>query len=647
MSRITVTILAVMFFAALAAPVSPSDQPRKPGLIFSGKHSRYLGEPDRPERLRQIEQTSLMVIPKEGAELGPLYGLEFDFSIWYPRNFSNLFELSNDIYSLTVRYLFHPDSANINLQVRINSKHLLFSFVRPINNFVESVPHSIKFNIDETKGFIEVSFDGEIKKATSRYIGRAGRSNLYFGLIVEEPENPDLILRDLRLLRNGKVTNHWKFNEIEGTTAFDSLGGMHAEVRNPGWALATYYHWTRVFKPSDEKLRDVTSFYRLNTFNRKAVLEQKPKGRPVGNVLPLEADSVELESVLADTALNKLYVNLAVYEHDKCIIYAFVINTPAMTDLEYSRLVAAMPKPETDTRSGFFYLIGAVILVLVIPGMIWLVISKKQKVKTEMFRPAGDTAVRPETGGAQGGIISIFGGLKILDTAGNDLKTELPPKAQEFLSAVIFYCAFDENNSVLVKKLDSKLWPDFTNSKEKIKNNRNVTNSKVRKTLEKLGSARIETNGERITFTVDTPLRNEMKEFANLLSLFNVKAKIEVDHLVEKFISIIRSGTLFQGLHAEWAEEERFRVAGRIVEILLLRCQYLYKKGDHDSCEETSRLVDLFEPANDQAYYYRIKSLYYLGRHTLVEEVWQNFLVDYKNYSGTDYPGTIMSILKD
>jgi len=639
------------FFLALllipAASALPGEQPRKTGLIMSGKHSRFEGEPDRPDRQRQNVQTTLSVTPPEGAALGPDYGMGFDFSIWYPKNFSDLFDLSNKVYSLTLRYLYHPDSTNINLQLRVNGKHLLFSFVRPLGAFTESITHTFKIFVDENRGFIEMSFDGETKKATSKYIGRAERSTIYFGLTPGNPETPNMILRDLMLYREGKVSNRWAFSEIDGNVAFDSVGGMHAAVRNPGWSLATYYNWSRIFRPDHEKFKDVTSFYRLNTFDRKAVLEQKPSGEPVGNVFPLEADSVELESALFDTTMQRLYVQLAVYQKDKCVRYSYFINTPTLTDIQYNSFLIATPVVEHEGNVGFLFVVGMVVIVLVIPGMIWLVISKKQKVITQKPEPLAETGGRVVTQTDRVNLITAFGGVKIIDAKGVDLRTELPPKAQEFLSAVLFYCAFDGNNSVPVKKLDAKLWPDFTDSKVKIKNNRNVTNSKVRKTLEKLGAVRIETDGERLTLTVDPPVRNEMKEFANLLSLFNVKAKIEIDHLIEKFIAIIRGGTLFQGLNTEWAEEERFRIAGRIVEILLLRCQYLYKKNDYNSCEETSRLVDLFEPANDQAYYYRIKSLYYLGRHTLVEEVWQNFLVDYKTYSGTEYPGTIKSILKD
>lgn len=640
-------IFFLVLLLVAAFPASPGEQPRKPGLIISGKHSRFEGEPDRPERQKQSVQTSLSVTPAEGAALGPDYGMGFDFSIWYPKNFSDLFDLSNNVYSLTLRYLYHPDSTNIHIQLRVNSKHLLFSYVRPLGAFTEAISHNFRIFVDENRGFIEASFDGETKRASSKYIGRAGNSTIYFGLIPGNPENPDMILHNLTLFRDGKVSNKWPFTEVDGNVAFDSVGGMHSAVRNPGWSLATYYNWSRIFRPDHEKLKDVTSFYRLNTFDRKAVLERKPGGEPVGNVFPLEADSVELESVLFDTTLQRLYVQLAVYQKDKCSRYSYFINTPTMTDIQYNSFLAATPVIEQEGGVRFLFVVGMVVVVLVIPGMIWFVISKKQKVFAEKPEPPAETGGRVVTQTDRVNIITVFGGLKIIDANGSDLRTELPPKAQEFLSAVLFYCAFDENNSVPVKKLDVKLWPDFTDSKVKIKNNRNVTSSKVRRTLEKLGAVRIETDRERLTLIVEPPVRNEVKEFANLLSLFNVKAKIEVDHLFSKFIAIIHGGTLFQGLHTDWAEEERFRIAGRIVEILLMRCQYLYKKNDYDNCEETSRLVDLFEPANDQAYYYRIKSLYYLGRHTLVEEVWQKFLVDYKTYSGTDYPGTIKSILKD
>ena len=142
-------IFFLVLLLVAAFPASPGEQPRKPGLIISGKHSRFEGEPDRPERQKQSVQTSLSVTPAEGAALGPDYGMGFDFSIWYPKNFSDLFDLSNNVYSLTLRYLYHPDSTNIHIQLRVNSKHLLFSYVRPLGAFTEAISHNFRIFVDE------------------------------------------------------------------------------------------------------------------------------------------------------------------------------------------------------------------------------------------------------------------------------------------------------------------------------------------------------------------------------------------------------------------------------------------------------------------------------------------------------------------
>ena len=640
-------LLVSLCLSAQSGNAQTVDTSRKPGLIFSGKHSRYLGTSGNPERIKRIDQTAFSISPKDGVELGPVYGMDFDFSVWYADNFSSLFTIKNEVYELTLRYLFHPDSSNIHLQLRVNGKHLLFSFVMPKSELTEKHYYPFRLSVDETRGFIEAELNGVVKRSTSKYISVSEAPVFYFGLLASDPDCAAIILRDLRLTSAGKIKHRWKFNEVEGNTAFDSLGGVPVIIQNPLWALATYYDWTRVFRPDETLFKDVTSFYKLNTFNRSVVLEQKPGGLPVGNVFPMEADSVELESVIADTALKRIYANLVVYQKEKCLRYSYYINTPPMTDREYERIVATTPVLENEGHSRFLLILGMVVLVLVVPGMIWLIISKKQKSLPIKRAFPDDQEGKTEIVAGHANFITIFGGLKIIDSTGKDLRAELPPKAQEFLSAVLFYCAFDENNSVQVKKLDSKLWPDFTDSKGKIKNNRNVTSSKVRKILEKLGSVKMETDGERITLTVNPPVRNEVKEFANLLSLFKVKAKIEVDHLMDKFITIIRGGTPFQGLETAWAESQRFDTAGEITNLLLSRCQYLYRKNDYQNCEETSRLVDLFDPVNEQAYYYRIKSLYYLGRHALVDEVWNNFLIEYKKESGIDYPGTIKSILKD
>jgi len=242
-------------------------------------------------------------------------------------------------------------------------------------------------------------------------------------------------------------------------------------------------------------------------------------------------------------------------------------------------------------------------------------------------------------------VITLFGGLRLIDRDGSEIQAELTPKLQEIFSAILYYTTFGKTPTVPLRKLENIIWSDIR--KEKLKNNRNVAFSKLRKTLNKLDSVKLEIDDDRVCLTTAPPVTNEMAELASLFSLLEVKGKISIDAVMEKFTGIIKGGTILEGIKSDWAERERFALSNRILEILLLRCAYLYESKDLLACNKTAGFVDLFDPANEEAFKYKLRSLFHLGRHSLVEEAWQTSQKEYETVYGKKYPHSIQTILKN
>jgi DNA-binding SARP family transcriptional activator len=241
--------------------------------------------------------------------------------------------------------------------------------------------------------------------------------------------------------------------------------------------------------------------------------------------------------------------------------------------------------------------------------------------------------------------ILVFGGLRLIDPDGVDIHGDLSGRLQDLLAALLFYSATDDNGAVPLRKLEKIIWSDIP--KEKLKNNRNVAFSKLRKLTSKMNGITFESDSENVVVKVSPQIINEAVEFFKLLKLLSITAKISADQLVEKFINIIKGGILLQGITSDWIEKERFEIANDIIEILLRRCEYLYLEEQYERCNETAGLINIYDPANEAAFRYKLKSLFYLGRHSLVEETYNSYCQEYQSVYGQSYPHHVRVLLKD
>jgi DNA-binding SARP family transcriptional activator len=232
-----------------------------------------------------------------------------------------------------------------------------------------------------------------------------------------------------------------------------------------------------------------------------------------------------------------------------------------------------------------------------------------------------------------------------MDPEGVDIHSELSGRLQDLLAALLFYSASDENGAVPLRKLEKIIWSDIP--KEKLKNNRNVAFSKLRKLTSRMEGITIESDSENVIVKISPQIKNEAAEFFKLLKLLSIKAKIAADPLVENFINIIKGGILLQGITSDWIEKERFVIANDIIEILIRRCEYLYHEGHYEKCNETASLINIYDSANEAAFKYKLKSLFYLGRHSLVEEIYSSYCQEYLAVYGQTYPNHVRVLLKD
>ncbi|MCC6638407.1 MAG: hypothetical protein IT278_11830, partial [Ignavibacteriaceae bacterium] len=435
------------------------------------------------------------------------------------------------------------------------------------------------------------------------------------------------------------------FNETGGNIAFDSEGKLDVEVVAPDWVLESHYKWRTDKLPTVSGLKNVMPFYRLVTNSRMVVLEEKGTGRIIGDLLPVKGDSIDFVAAWLDTNTSKLYTSVAVTNKDRCVMHLFSIVLPVVSEKTFAKLGAVPPSIFSRTPGTVFVYSALFLLAVAIPSTAFFMIRKKRNPKRQNDENQINSENRGERIEPRKNLISIFGGLRLIDPDGLDIHGELSGRLQELLAALLFYSASDDDGKVPLRKLEKIIWSDIP--KEKLKNNRNVAFSKLRKLVSKMNGITFESDSENVIVKISPEITNEAVEFIRLRKLLSIKAKISADPLVDNFINIIKGGILLQGINSDWIEKERFEIANDIIEILLRRCEYLYLEEQYERCNETAGLINIYDPANEAAFRYKLKSLFYLGRHSLVEETYNSYCQEYQSVYGQTYPHHVRVLLKD
>lgn len=617
------------------------------GLKFSGNYKIEAGDSGIVKIYHRGPKTKFEAGDPTGIDLGNNYTLSFKFCVYLNQHFASIFEIENSKYSIRLRYMYHPDSNMVHLQLRINGNHNIISFARPLNDFTEGNWYDLKLDVDEIKQKIALTLNGLRKQAVNKYIVTDRPSIIRFGQMLPDGDCLAIIVKDLRIYKDGTLKHFYKFNETGGNTAFDSEGRLDIEVVAPEWVLESHYKWRKDKLPAESGLKNVMPFYRLVKNQRMAALEEKGSGRIIGDLLPIEGDSIDFVASWLDTNTSKLYTSVAVTNKDRCAMHHFSIVLPVVSEKTFAKLGAVPPSIFSRNPGTVFVYSALFVLAFAIPSTAFFMIRKRRPQKRRGGENAEDiyTDRDKKEQEIQKNRILLFGGLRLIDPAGVDIHGDLSARLQELLAALLFYSATDDDGKVPLRKLEKIIWSDIP--KEKLKNNRNVAFSKLRKLTAKMNGITFESDSENVIVKISPQITNEAVEFFKLRKHLSIKAKISADPIFDNFSNIIKGGILLQGITSDWIEKERFVIANYVIEILLRRCEYLYLEGQYEKCNETAGLINIYDPANETAFRFKLKSLFYLGRHSLVEETYNSYCHEYQSVYGQTYPHDVRVLLKD
>jgi len=651
--------ICYLFFAVFLTGYHSFGQGSAPaelnGLFFSGNH-KVPASPYRTNPGYKLPTKTLLNLTHSRLiDLTGNYSISFRVSFWSDFSHGNIFRVENSKYTLKFNFNHHPDSSDVFLTLSFNGEAT--SVVFPIKrvDLYDGKWYDMSFVIDEHKGIITGTVNGQTKTFTTNPFFRDKKSLVAFGADGPTFDCAPMILQDLRLTIGGKLAHHWLFNEMEGNTAYDSEGDLDARVTDHDWLINRHFtpaekdsffirspgpvklsfdkerKLLMIHLPGEMKIYDLT-YRRIRTIS---FMTSEAEGNLTGTSI---WDSLTFE--FEDTENSLKYMLHQYPKKDGVLIRIFTQRLPILTKERYDELLENSPT-RVRQRAGLIYLwmaIGAGVLVLITAGYFGKKYFTRRRGSTPLSECVKDEngviRVFPETG-----YISIFGKLKLIDKSGVNHADNLPPMLRELLAIIIFYSKKQPDGTISgvnLKMLEDVFW--YNIKSENLKNNRNVAFANIRKAIKGFEGMTLQVKDNEVALIYPGDNSNRVAEFFNILEYLETAQPNPNEDAFALFAGIVSEGMALTGLHSEWADNTRSVLRSKTIGILEKYMTILQKRADHKACIKVANIAFMHDPLHEVTLKLILNSLVALGDTSRAEDFYRIFCERYYNALKEEFP---------
>ncbi len=215
------------------------------GLYFSGSFQKP--GPNGSKIPLPFNKQSRLHITKDG-ELTPSksWSLSFSFCLRDNRTNGALFVTKSKSTSLSFYFARGETPQNASFTLLVNGEKTPVSFV--INRYLiyDGNWFDLKLSVDAQTGIARVSFQGITKEVKRSELKTPGGLDINFGKQLPVKNCLAMIIKNLQLEIDGKLSHKWLFTEMTGNTAYDSEGSLDLETENCDWLINKHFFWEPV-----------------------------------------------------------------------------------------------------------------------------------------------------------------------------------------------------------------------------------------------------------------------------------------------------------------------------------------------------------------------------------------------------------------
>jgi two-component SAPR family response regulator len=223
--------------------------------------------------------------------------------------------------------------------------------------------------------------------------------------------------------------------------------------------------------------------------------------------------------------------------------------------------------------------------------------------------------------------IGLFGDFRIIDNHGNNIAGQLSPKLKQLFFVLLIF-SLKEKNGISTRELSNILWKG--QSLKSTKNLRGVTIRNLRKVLETVDRIDIQYQSDNWSLQLGGSVVCDYYVFLKLLENKNIHDYI----IFSRFYDLIREGEFLKGESQPWMDEVKGYVGNSIMDVLLQHLQNNSKSLDPGDILTIADLILVYDPVNEVALSYKMKTLVMQNNHNLARFTYKQFCQMYQDMYG-------------
>jgi two-component SAPR family response regulator len=229
--------------------------------------------------------------------------------------------------------------------------------------------------------------------------------------------------------------------------------------------------------------------------------------------------------------------------------------------------------------------------------------------------------------------VYFLGGFQVFDKEGTDITATFTPTLMQ-LFIIVFLYMVKNGRGISTNKLNETLWFDKTETSAR--NNRNVSISKLRLLLNRVGNIDIEHINSYWKIIMEG-IYSDYMEVTSLIEKFNAPNIEPIESDIIRFIQVISHGELLPNLQIEWIDEFKADFSNMVLDTLFEFSTIPEIQRNHQQMNDIAECILKYDPINEEAIRMKCSTLYKLGKKGLAKNVYDHFIKEYKNLLGTEF----------
>ncbi|MDP4239698.1 MAG: hypothetical protein Q8904_09565 [Bacteroidota bacterium] len=239
--------------------------------------------------------------------------------------------------------------------------------------------------------------------------------------------------------------------------------------------------------------------------------------------------------------------------------------------------------------------------------------------------------------------IYFLGGFQVFDREGNDITASFTPTLKQ-LFAIILLNTVKNGRGIYTNKLDEILW--FDKSDNSARNNRNVSISKLRGLLEKVGNM-VDIDQESSYWRVKMDgIYSDYMELTSMSEKFKHSDSGLTEAEILRFVQVAYQGELLPDFKIDWLDEFKADFSNLVLDTLSEFTTQPDVKKNHYLLNHIAECILKFDTTNEEAIVLKCTTLYKLGKKGLAKTAYDSFVREYYILLGTNYPVSFKDIIK-